>query len=70
MGRGLKSFKRRRHQEELIHTLHEVAKLKGQLMGALDLDADEIEDRFYGDEYLTPRERYDVLLAAAAEAGV
>jgi hypothetical protein len=70
MASGLQSWRRRRHQEELSSTLTEVAKLEGRLMAAHDLDIEEVKDRFYGDEYLTPWERYDVLLNAAAEAGV
>jgi hypothetical protein len=70
MTRALKAYQRARHQEELTDTVHQVAVLEGRLMVAHDLDLEQFESRFFGGEYHTPWEKLDILLQAAAKAGV
>jgi hypothetical protein len=68
--RGLAAYQRARRQEWLADTLHEIAVLEGRLMGALGLDEEAIQAKLYGKEYLTPWEKQDALLKAAAQVGV
>jgi hypothetical protein len=68
--KSFKRYQRERRQEWLSDTLTEVAVLEGRLMAALDLDLAQVEAQVYGPEYLTPWEKLDALLTAAAEAGV
>jgi hypothetical protein len=68
--RGLAAYQRARRQEWLADTLHEIAVLEGRLMGALGLDEKALQAKLYGEAYLTPSEKQDVLLTAAAQVGV
>lgn len=68
--RGIATYQRARRREWLADTLHEIAVLEGRLMGALKLDEEALKTKLYGEEYLTPWEKQDVLLKAVAQVRV